>query len=580
MTTLTTLAAFDFASMSSPYGAVTMDAAGDLFGTALTGGPAGDGLIYEMVHSNGTYAASPVIIASFNGSDGSAPRGGLITDSAGDLFGTTYSGGPSDNGTVFEITNSGGTYATLPISLASFSGSDGANPQGNLIADAAGNLFGTTYSGGASGDGTVFEIARTATGYAATPLVLTSFSGTDGQNPAAGLMIDNNGNLYGTTSGGGSAGVGTVFEITNTNGTYAAAAATLADFGEGTSGSDYAADPAGSLIADSAGDLFGTTQQGGTVAAGTVFEIVNAGGTYSSTPVILASFSNTGGEAPAANLIADAAGNLYGTTAWGGANNDGTVFEIANTATGYASDPTVLASLDGTNGWVPVAGLTADAAGDLFTTSVLGGANQSGTVFELSGTGYQPLAISDTTTNHALAPASQAYSGPVAGLSNEYITAISDGINVTAATPGWFIHTGSGTDAIDVSRGGGTNVLDGSTGSNFLTGGTGDDTFFVDDRSATSPIWSTVVGFHSGDNATVWGVTPADFNVIQLDGQGAAGYTGLTFGFSAAGQPDANLTLAGFSSANILSGALTVSYGATADQPGLPGSVYMLIHAT
>jgi hypothetical protein len=188
------------------------------------------------------------------------------------------------------------------------------------------------------------------------------------------------------------------------------------------------------------------------------------------------------------------------------------------------------------------------------------------------------FAMVDTTTNTPIATDGAAYTGPVAGIQYDYIAVTSDSLNVTTTTPNWFIHTGSGTDAINVSQGGGTNVLDGSTGSNFLAGGSGNDTFFLDDRGPTADIWSTVVGFHSGDNATIWGVTPSDFALNTSNNQGAAGYTGLTFGFTAPGSPNASLTLAGFSSADLSNGRLSVSYGTTPNLPGLPGSTYMVIH--
>jgi hypothetical protein len=127
-------------------------------------------------------------------------------------------------------------------------------------------------------------------------------------------------------------------------------------------------------------------------------------------------------------------------------------------------------------------------------------------------------------------------------------------------------------------------VLDGGTGSNFLVGGVLSnqtiDTFFVDDREPTSPIWSTVVNFHSGDAATIWGITPSDFALSWVDGQGATGYTGLTLHATAAGLPTASLTLAGFTSADLADGTLTVSYGTTAASGGVPGSTYMYVHAT
>jgi Ca2+-binding RTX toxin-like protein len=143
-----------------------------------------------------------------------------------------------------------------------------------------------------------------------------------------------------------------------------------------------------------------------------------------------------------------------------------------------------------------------------------------------------------------------------------------------------FIHTGSGTDAIDVSVANGNNVLDGGTGSNFLTGGTGNDTFYLDDRSPTATTWSTIANFRSGDSATVWGVTSDDFTLTWLDGQGAPGYTGLTAVFQKDDVPESAITLAGFTSADLNNGNLTVSWGRTADQTGIPGATFMHISAS
>jgi Ca2+-binding RTX toxin-like protein len=190
--------------------------------------------------------------------------------------------------------------------------------------------------------------------------------------------------------------------------------------------------------------------------------------------------------------------------------------------------------------------------------------------------------VTDITTGVTTTPALSPYSGPVAGLAGDFILVTSDNVNVTATTPNVFIslNGSSGEDAISVAEVNGNNVLNGSTGSSFLYGGSGNDTFFVDDRNppAGSSIWSSVVGFHSGDNATVWGVTPNDFTLSWVDGQGAAGYTGLTLHASAAGKPTASLTLAGLTSADLSDGALTVTYGTTAAAGGVPGSNYMLIH--
>jgi V8-like Glu-specific endopeptidase len=169
------------------------------------------------------------------------------------------------------------------------------------------------------------------------------------------------------------------------------------------------------------------------------------------------------------------------------------------------------------------------------------------------------LGVRDMTFDQSLGGHRFPYQGPVAGVENQYIEITTDKLNVSVATPNWFIHTGSGEDAIAVSSG--TNVLDGGAGSNFLTGGSGSDTFFVDDRDPSATIWSTVVGFHAGDDATIWGVTPNDFNFTFANDQGAPGFTGLTLEATATGKSTAKLTLTGFSRADITSGRLSISSG-------------------
>lgn len=173
------------------------------------------------------------------------------------------------------------------------------------------------------------------------------------------------------------------------------------------------------------------------------------------------------------------------------------------------------------------------------------------------------------------------YSGPVQGLQWQLLyPGNQPAFDITATTSNTFIATGSGEDAISVALANGNNVLDGGTGSNFMTGGTGNDTFFVDDRSPTSDIWSTIAGAHAGDSVTVWGITPADFSLKWLNNQGAAGATGLTLSAASPNTPDVNMTLAGFSTADLADNKLVVSYGTTPNEPGLPGSIYMQISVT
>ena len=184
------------------------------------------------------------------------------------------------------------------------------------------------------------------------------------------------------------------------------------------------------------------------------------------------------------------------------------------------------------------------------------------------------FSVLDTTTQTPFQIDGTSYSGPVAGLQWEFIDDASDNLSVTANVPNVFIHTGSGEDAIDVSRANGNNVLDGSTGSNFLVGGSGDDTFFVDDRSPSADIWSTVANFHAGDAATIFGVTQSGFDTSWVDGQGATGYTGLTLHVTASGDPTASLTLAGFSTADLSNGRISTTWGTEPD-----GTPYLYIHA-
>jgi uncharacterized repeat protein (TIGR03803 family) len=363
---------------------VIVDASGNLFGTTYYGGTQGEGTVFELADINGTYASTPTTLYSFTaGFDGANPYSGLITDAAGDLFGTTFQGGPFDGGTVFEITNTNGTYASTPMTLYGFTGAaDGANPRANLIMDAAGDLFGTTWDTGSGNAGTVFEIAKVNGSYAPTPTTLATFDGTNGAMPEAGLVMDAAGDLFGTTSTEGANGDGTVFEIKFSNGSYAATPTTLVSFA-----STDGANPQSTLIMDAAGDLFGTTNAGGADNKGTIFEIKFSNGSYAATPTTLYGFTGgADGETPLAGVIMDAVGDLFGTTSNAGSGGLGTVFELAYTNGSYASALTIVHSFSSAdNDGAPYGALTADAKGDLFGTTTFA----DGTVFEISDAGFQ-----------------------------------------------------------------------------------------------------------------------------------------------------------------------------------------------
>jgi len=311
-----------------------------------------------------------------NGSDGAVPYAGLIADKSGDLYGTTTKGGANGQGTIFEIA-ADGSEAIL-YSFNDNSANDGADPYGVLVRDKAGNLYGTTNLGGAAGTGTVFRLAS-----GGKETVLHSFvdeGGSDGARPYAGLIRGSDGALYGTTTVGGARGQGTVFRIT-------AKGAETVIYSFNDSAANDGADPYGSLLMDGAGNLYGTTSVGGAHGQGTVFRLAPDG-----TETVLYSFNDSAandGVDPYGGLIMDKTGTLYGTTTVGGTHGQGTVFKLAPDGT-----ETVLYAFNDSNandGADPYAALLMDAAGNLYGTTSVGGADGGGTIFRLAPDGTETV---------------------------------------------------------------------------------------------------------------------------------------------------------------------------------------------
>jgi len=307
------------------------------------------------------------------------PFAGLVADLQGNLYGTTATGGALGWGSVFELASDGhgGWNETL---LHSFKPKGGRFPEASLIFDADGDLYGTTTGGGIYGFGTVFELAPDGHG-GWHETVLHSFNGTDGLYPAAGLIFDSGGSLYGTTQQGGASGAGTIFNLApNGHDGWNETVLHSFDVNDGKN-------PLAGLVFDVAGNLYGTTVVGGASGLGTVFELVPDGhGTWKET--VLHSFSgDPDGYSPEAGLIFDSSGNLYGTTMWGGASGAGTIFKLArNGHDGW--NETVLHSCVYREGQNPVASLVFDAAGNLYGTTWGGGTQGFGTVFKLAPNGH------------------------------------------------------------------------------------------------------------------------------------------------------------------------------------------------
>lgn len=300
-----------------------------------------------------------------DGADGGDPKAGLLRKGT-NFFGTTWSGGAYGNGTVFKIKPNGAEAV-----LYSFAGgADGGNPACALLVDNAGNLYGTTYYGGAYGFGTVFKLAPDG-----TETVLHSFadSPNDGAHPAIGLTRDRKGNFYGTTIYGG-LGAGTIFKLAR-DGTETV----LHSFAGGGDG----ANPSSLLTRDDAGNLYGTTLYGGGANAGVVFEVSPGGG-----ETVLYSFMHgSDGGRPNSGLVMDEAGNLYGAAANGGIADNGLIYKLAPDG----AQSVLYSFTGGSDGAHPATDLFKGASGDFYGTTGGGGAYGSGTIFELTYDGSESV---------------------------------------------------------------------------------------------------------------------------------------------------------------------------------------------
>jgi len=336
---------------------------GALYGMTTYGGSSDAGTVFKLNKDGSGYT----VLRSFSKSGGRWPAASLVVGNDGTLYGTTSAGGANDLGTVFKINPDGSGYAVL---YSFMGGQDAASPNGELVIGTNGTLYGTTDYGGMSNfGGGVFKLNPDGNGYA----VLRRFSGTDGDgNLPTGLMEGSDGALYGTTYGGGTNDVGTVFKLNKDGTGYTL----LRSFtGTGVDGSA----PRG-LVEGSDGALYGTTSSGGTGDVGTVFKLNKDGSGY----MVLRSFNLFDGGNPFAGLVKGTDGALYGVTISNTILADGAVFKLNQDGSGYS----VLYHFNGTggDGKYPAAGLMEGSDGVLYGTTPDGGAN-AGTVFKLNRDG-------------------------------------------------------------------------------------------------------------------------------------------------------------------------------------------------
>jgi uncharacterized repeat protein (TIGR03803 family) len=368
------------------------DSAGNLYGTTYSGGAYGDGVVFELTpNADGNWTEN-VLHQFTGGKDGGGPTG-LMFDQSGNLYGTTWFGGTSksSSGTVFKLTPKPDGSWVESVLYSFTDGNDGATPQAGVIFDQAGDLYGTTISGGPHGQGVVFRLAQNANG-GWTESVLHHFCSltncSDGLFPSGSLIFDANGNLYGTTAFGGTNDHGIVFKLTpNADGGWTESV--LHDFCSLTNCSDGFGPRAG-LIFDVAGNLYGAAIGGGGHGDGVVFELTpNPDGTW--TEKVLYGFVGKRGISPGSNLIFDVAGNLYGTTTLGGdpsyCTNDippgcGVVFKLTPNSKGLWRERVLHTFLDHP-GALPLAGVIFDNTGNLYGTTAGDNTATNGSVFEI-----------------------------------------------------------------------------------------------------------------------------------------------------------------------------------------------------
>jgi len=336
---------------NAPFAGVTSDSYGNLYGTTLEGGESDCGTVFQIDPSG-----TETVLYSFPCDDFAHPESGLILDGAGDIFGTSYGNFEIPYGGVFKIDRVHGKVA-----LHHFTANGGHNPIGGVVRDPDGNLYGTTSLGGAQSRGTVFKLSPSG-----KETVLYDFINNGDPVEAAGpLVLDRNGNVFGTSLEGGNFFYGTVFKL-DPQGVLTM----LHDFDSSGNGAIW---PESGLVMDRSGTLYGTTIAGGDFGQGTIFKIDPAG-KYS----VLHSFSLDEWPNPVAGLCLGKNGNLYGiTSVWNSAR--GTVFEV-NVNGAFR----IVHRFTGTGGVSPRGALYRDGAGNLYGTTEFGGAYGYGTVFKIS----------------------------------------------------------------------------------------------------------------------------------------------------------------------------------------------------
>ena len=357
---------------------LVVDGAGNLYGTSVQGGAFGGGTVFEL--SPSAVGWTHTVLYNFTGgADGGEPYKGVTLDAHGNLYGTAVTGGAGSCeggcGVIYELTNSGGAWTQSVIH--SFKGSDGSGPGSPVVVDAQGTLYGTTPTGGANGFGVIYEV-KPGNGGWSFGVIHTFTGGVDGLGgSASGMLLDPKGNLYGVNTVGGASGFGNVFKLTRKAGGWNLT--TIYSFQDQPDG----ASPYGGVIFDKDGNLYGSTYYAGANDVGTVYKLTRNQGSW--TESVLYSFKGgSDGDSPISTLVADAKGNLFGTTSDGGAAKCGcgTIFKLSRSAGGHWTESVVYRFPGAPKAAFAYNGIVSDGKGNFYGATVHGGTGNDGAIYQ------------------------------------------------------------------------------------------------------------------------------------------------------------------------------------------------------
>jgi uncharacterized repeat protein (TIGR03803 family) len=361
---------------------LVIDKAGNLYGTSVQGGTFGGGTVFELSPSASGWTHA--VLYNFTGGvDGGEPYKGVTLDAHGNLYGTAVTGGSGSCeggcGVVYKLTNSGGVWSQSVIH-AFTGGNDGSGPGSPVAIDNHGNVYGTTPTGGSKSNGVVYEIKPAANGGWNFAVIHAFTGGNDGLGGSASrFLIDGTGNLYNVSTVGGAKGFGNVYELSPNAGKWTFT--TLYSFQDQPDG----ASPYGGVIFDQAGNLYGTTYYAGANDLGTVYKLTRNQGSWSET--VLYSFKGgSDGNSPISTLAADAQGNLYGTTSDGGAAacGCGTIFRLSHGSGGTWAESVAYRFPGSPKPGFAYNGMVSDGKGSFYGTTVHGGATNDGAIYKFT----------------------------------------------------------------------------------------------------------------------------------------------------------------------------------------------------